>query len=1539
MKLILLAVVTGLALAAALLGIDPRSANTAGLSMKTATPSLSAARSGIIVDQVKPVGPASHEDGNRARTDYLNQNVIDGVTTTVCAADAAMHAALEPAINAWNAALSNIANGAVLTRHAPTPTTEQVTDPDTGLLVTRKVCRGMHVEVLWRTDRTQASYCGRTGWGAAACYAAKRVSGPPPRAYFESNDNDDPDTDVQNYAIIYYQADMIRQSTLIHELGHVVGLRDYVTCDNLRAGRDITSDLAQPNDVDPLDDHYSVMAYPAACRYEGAITGRDLRDFYEAYRVGAITGIRLDGDATLSSSNALTAKFWWGQSGIAEANHNASHVAVLRQVAGSSSWTQVGTAMLVRNSSGVPLDNFTVTDRSGAAATYKIVGLTRGDIRRQGAFDVSRSFRVEDATSGSTTTAATLTEGDPTFVVGVAAYTEAGDNQIEVNGPNVLSASVSPRYCYQNNTLAVSISASGGSSTATTSAQDTTGASVTDSASVPCGSATGERSFTAKAVWGSGASKVTRTVSLPVMVHPAPVRITGISASIVPDPNTPAGRIRRNVEACARGERVTLATSPAAISPSPTYWVGGEKQTGSTFVCPATGTSVDILALRSDGGGKEVAFKVVEPLSAAFSAGRTATPRPCTAGSDGNTNVFITGGVPSYTITLGGRMHEPSENVSPTERYEFHCPSSGTTLALNVKDGVRRSASATVRLEVSRASSSTVNAPIGLRFSGRTQSQIVLNWRTVASGATGSDDEGGEDAATTYEVKLDENGPVMSASGSSYTFTELEAGTTYTLYVRVKEGAQASSWSGITVGTLEPALSTPTGVTVSATTTGITLGWTAVTGATRYEVKRSGATSSTTTTKTSHTFSGLTADTSYTLTLRALGTGSDQSFWVRKTVRTPLPTPTGLSATATATGLTLTWSTVSGATSYEVKRGASGATTTVSSGTSHPFTGLTANTAYTLYVRAKSSGGASSWASLATRTTVAPPPQPAGLSVSPTHNSLTLSWGSANRAASYDVRLRHDGAVTSTTGTSHTFGGLTSNTSYTLFVRARNAGGVSLWNSYTGTTTPPQPTGLSYSATSTSITLSWTADILADRYGVKRGASGSESGTSQANYTFSGLTANTGYTLYVRAKTPAGSSPWASIAVRTAPASPSGLSAAATSSSLTLTWSAVSGATSYEVKRGSSGSVTRVTSRSRQFTGLSANTSYTLYVRARNSGGASGWTSITQRTSRASLTAPTGLSASSTTSSLTLTWSTVSGATSYQVKRGSSGTVRTVSSGRSYTFSGLTADTSHTLYVRARNSGGTSGWTSIAQRTSRASLAAPTGLSVSSTTSSLTLTWSAVSGATSYQVKRGSRGTVRTVSSGRSYTFSGLTADTSYTLYVRARKGSTAYGWSSKSGRTRAITFSGIIRARIRSTGRVEFCFQPTGSSCVLPSLRYVTPSSMVAGRWYHSSSVSATVAGARRTLGKISVTKPSGASYIDVCFTPSGGSRVCPSSNNFYWGTATVDSWRNTDSRTYTLSGGASGQAESPENAMNPPDAGESDTPGADGGLMGSDP
>ena len=69
---------------------------------------------------------------------------------------------------------------------------------------------------------------------------------------------------------------------------------------------------------------------------------------------------------------------------------------------------------------------------------------------------------------------------------------------------------------------------------------------------------------------------------------------------------------------------------------------------------------------------------------------------------------------------------------------------------------------------------------------------------------------------------------------------------------------------------------------------------------------------------------------------------------------------------------------MTGATSYEVKRSPGSATPTVADRIdSHTFSGLTAGTAYTLYVRATDGGRPSAWSPPVTaRTALTAPPAP-----------------------------------------------------------------------------------------------------------------------------------------------------------------------------------------------------------------------------------------------------------------------------------------------------------------------------------------------------------------------------------------------------------------------------------------------------------------------------------------------------------------------------------------------------------------------------------
>ncbi|MET9269639.1 cellulose binding domain-containing protein [Kribbella sp. NPDC003557] len=82
--------------------------------------------------------------------------------------------------------------------------------------------------------------------------------------------------------------------------------------------------------------------------------------------------------------------------------------------------------------------------------------------------------------------------------------------------------------------------------------------------------------------------------------------------------------------------------------------------------------------------------------------------------------------------------------------------------------------------------------------------------------------------------------------------------------------------------------------------------------------------------------------------------------------------------------------------------------------------------------------------------------------------------------------------------------------------------------------------------------------------------------------------------------------------------------------------------------------------------------------------------------------------------------------------------------------------------------------------------AAPTGLSGTSTASSVSLTWSAASGATSYNVYR--NGTKVGSPTGTSYTDSGLTANTTYSYQVSASNGA---GEGPKSGSVSVKTGTG----------------------------------------------------------------------------------------------------------------------------------------------------
>jgi len=253
------------------------------------------------------------------------------------------------------------------------------------------------------------------------------------------------------------------------------------------------------------------------------------------------------------------------------------------------------------------------------------------------------------------------------------------------------------------------------------------------------------------------------------------------------------------------------------------------------------------------------------------------------------------------------------------------------------------------------------------------------------------------------------------------------------------------------------------------------------------------------------------------------------------------------------------------------------------------------------------------------------------------------------------------------------------------------------------------------------------------------------------------------------------------------PSVPTGLTATAGNTQVSLAWNAGNGATSYHVKRAtvSVGPYTQIaapTSASYTDTGLTNATKYYYVVSALNSDGESANSSEVNATPAVPVTipaAPTGLVAMGGNAQVSLLWTTSAGATSYHVKRatvsGGPYTQVAAPTSASYTDTALTNGTKYYYVASALNSAGESANSAEVSATPTAPVTipvAPTGLAAVSGNMQVALTWNASAGATSYNVKRatvnGGPYTQLAASTPASYTDTGLTNGTTYYYVVSA---------------------------------------------------------------------------------------------------------------------------------------------------------------------------
>jgi hypothetical protein len=435
--------------------------------------------------------------------------------------------------------------------------------------------------------------------------------------------------------------------------------------------------------------------------------------------------------------------------------------------------------------------------------------------------------------------------------------------------------------------------------------------------------------------------------------------------------------------------------------------------------------------------------------------------------------------------------------------------------------------------------------------------------------------------------------------------------------------------------------------------------------------------------------------------------------------------------------LAANWTAVENATAYEMWYGTTNNTGSAQkfgddeTGISKTITGLSNGTTYYVWVKAKNSAGTSAFSPAATGTPLAAaavPAAPAAPTLTAGDRQLTASWTAAAGATAYELWYGTTNNTESAqksgddeTGVSKTITGLADGTTYYVWVKAKNSVGTSAFSpSASGTTIslPAAPAAPTLTAGDRQLTASWTAAAGATAYELWYGTT-TDTGSAQkfgddeagVTKTITGLVNGTSYYVWVKAKNSVGTSafsPSASgtpILLPSAPAAPAAPTVTAGDRQLTASWTAVAGATAYEVWYGTSSSAGSAQKFGDDETGVTKTiadlvngTSYYVWVKAKNNVGTSAFSPSASGTPISQPAAPAAPTLSAGHRQLTASWTAVAGATAYEVWYGTSSNTASAQkfgddeTALAKTITDLANGTTYYVRVKAKNSVGTSGF-------------------------------------------------------------------------------------------------------------------------------------------------------------------------------------------------------------------------------------------------------
>ena len=412
-----------------------------------------------------------------------------------------------------------------------------------------------------------------------------------------------------------------------------------------------------------------------------------------------------------------------------------------------------------------------------------------------------------------------------------------------------------------------------------------------------------------------------------------------------------------------------------------------------------------------------------------------------------------------------------------------------------------------------------------------------------------------------------------------------------------------------------------------------------------------------------------------------------------------------------ASSIILNWSSVPQTTVYHVQVSTSSSFATLFTQdssltvTSKYISGLTEGVTYYWRVRACNSSGTGLWSVVWHFTTAGAVPVAAPVQTSPANDTTgldtatILSWDTLSDATKYHVQIATDSAFSTpiiqdsllTTG-SKSISGLAYYTKYYWRVRGLNVLGYGPFSGIRTFTTIVKKPVLVLPANnaanqSVPIALVWQKVNGAAKYRVQISTTSAftvtikDSLLNDTTGTFGALLPVTKYYWRVNAKTADDHTGlWSSVysftTVLVVPATPTLVSptngAAGQTTAPVMTWNTVSNATSYAIQVATSSTFTslviqdsNLTVSTKTLSGLSVNTTYYWRVRAKNSAGASTWSTAWNFTTVVSqLVAPTLTSPAQSANGLgitvTFSWSSISGASKYYLQIATSSTFTSI---------------------------------------------------------------------------------------------------------------------------------------------------------------------------------------------------------------------------------------------------------------------------------------